>query len=113
MFQDITIEGLASIITALTVIFGVPFAFSKYLNKMKEALSELKRESEEKDKKILEELENTRKILEKSTNLNVSLYKIVKVLLEYELKNNSNDDELKKIKEEFDSITLKLFEQIL
>lgn len=129
MLESLTISDLAWVITSLGVVFGLPFAFAKYTNNLKGQLKEMQGSIERleenfnnkinqlkddfnlKNKNLMDELAKTTKELEKSNNNNRVLYKVVKVLLDYEAK-TSQDAELKEIKSEFDEITINTATQL-
>lgn len=123
MLESITISDLALVITSLGVVFGLPFTFARYLSGIKTQLKEmqgaitkleenfnnkitqLEADFNLKNKGLIEELTKTTKELEKSNSNNKVLYKVVKVLVDFEAK-TSQDDEIKKIKTEFDAETI-------
>lgn len=123
MLENLTIQDIALFIGFLGVIFGVPFSIAKYTNSLKLQLKEmqtsiekletnfnnkiddLRQEFNLKNKDILDELQRTTTELQHANSNNKILYKVVKGLIDFQVK-NSQDAELKEIKKEFDEATI-------
>ena len=123
MLENLTIQDVALFISFLGVIFGVPFSIAKYTNSLKLQLKEmqtsiekletnfnnkiddLRQEFNLKNKDILDELQKTTTELQHANSNNKILYKVVKGLIDFQVK-NSQDIELKEIKKEFDEATI-------
>lgn len=120
MLEQIALSDIASIITCLGVVFGVPYAIAAYNNKIGKELESLKRDIQSlktefntklqqvkdelgrKNAQTERELEQTVAELHKSNENNRILFKTMKALLDYEITQHGGDNLLLRCREDFD-----------
>lgn len=120
MLSTLSITDVASIITCLGVIFGVPYSIACYKNKLtknidgiKQDISNLKRDFDIKLTQVKDEL-NTKNIqteqelqrilqeLRRSNDSNRVLFKVVKALIDFECSKNEDNENLLRCKNDLD-----------